>query len=354
MPTSKDVAQRAGVSRATVSAVINGSAFVSPPLVERVRDAMRELHYRPNHIARSLRTRTTRTVGLVVSNIDSPFWGFLVEALTQELSSAGYHCVLANTSEDPQRERQALEDLVDKRADGLLLAPCGDTNRALVETLVAGDLPVVLVDRFFTGLTLDTVLADNVHGGYVATRHLLETGRRRPAVLTLSLANSTGRQRLEGYRRALYERGVPERPELVCIGDHHLTTAHGLTRALLQVPVPPDAILACSHLAALGAVRAVCEAGLRIPDDIAVVGYDDVPWSAYMWPPLSVVAQPIGDMGRTAAEVLIRRLRETPDERRRRPPREILFRPELIVRTSSATPPTNSVNDVETGLTNNA
>lgn len=334
--TSSHVAQRAGVSRATVSAVLNGSRSVSEALSERVQRAMHDLNYQPDAVARSLKASRTHRIGLVAGNIGSPFWATVINAAERVASNHGFHVILADNDDDPREELVHLQMLSGERVDGIILAPCGETNRAHILDL-AGDIPIVLFDRRLTGATIDYVASDNEYGAYLAVRHLIQQAHiRKIACLTLNLELSNGAERLAGYQKALLESGLPINPHWIKLGNYTEDSGYRDTLALLRLADPPRAIFACSHLKAIGALRAVHEVGLTVPEDIALIGYDEMPWAAFLAPPLTVVAQPVAEMATQAAELLIKRIQanwEHPGESASMV-EQVLHRPRLIDRES--------------------
>lgn len=332
MPTIRDVARRAGVSVSTVSAVLNKNKPVSSELAARVEAAVRELRYRPSGLARSLSLRRSRLVGLVVPSIVSPFYPPLIAAVEETLDAAGYALLLADSAESAERERTVVEALRGRGIDGLLLAPAAAASSVLVDELVAEGLPLVLVARRVAGVPVDTVVCDNHGAARQATEHLIAQGRRRIAFLNLTTTISTARDRLEGYCAALRAAGLPVDERLVTVVERSEAAGRAGARALLQQEPRPDALIACNQLSAVGALAAAAELGLRVPQDLAVVGYDDFPWTARLAPPLTVVAQPIAELGRTAATRLLRQLER---EGRAGAPELFVLPTTLITRASS-------------------
>ena len=334
--TSHDVAQRAGVSRATVSAVLNGSRIVSDDLVERVQRAMRDLNYQPDAIARSLKASRTYRIGLIAGNIASPFWATVINAVEHVASTHHFHVMLGDNNDDPQLELAHLQMLSAERVDGIILAPCGESNRSHILDL-AQDIPVVLFDRRLVGATIDYVACDNEYGAYLAVRHFIQAAHiSKIACLTLKLELSNGAERLAGYQKALLESGIAINPHWIKLGDYTENSAYRDTLALLRSSDPPRAIFACSHLKAVGALRAARELGRDVPGDVALIGFDEMPWAPFMDPPLTVVAQPVAEMATQAAELLVRRIQahwEKPGEGAALV-EQVLHRPRLIDRES--------------------
>ncbi len=331
MATLRDVARRAGVSIATVSYVLNGTRSVSPEVEARVREAVRALQYRPNRLARGLRRKRTHVIGLVVPDSANPFFAEIARGM-EDLSFAHDHSViLCNSDGDPAKEQRYLGVLIEQQVDGIALVSAHATP-AHLSMLRQRRIPFVVVDRDLPGLEADCVLADNFQGGYLATRHLLERGHRRIACIAGPSELTPSADRVRGYRRALEEAGIRPREVWVQRGDFRAESGYEAARFFLSLPakVRPTAIFACNDLMAIGAMRAIGEAGLSIPDDIALVGFDDILLASYVIPPLTTVAQPTYEMGRIAGDLLLRRLGE-PD----RPPARLILPVRLVVRQST-------------------
>jgi len=331
--TSSDVARRAGVSRATVSAVINKTRPVSDKLVKRVGAVMRELNYQPNAIARSLKAKRTYRIGLLVGNSASPFWALAINAIEGVAYNQGFHVMLGDSGEDPTKELVHLQMMASERVDGIIVAPCGETNREYILQL-ATQIPVVFFDRRFDA-PIDTVACDNEFGAYLATCHFLELGFNKIACLAISLDVSPGAERLAGYKKALIEHGIPLNEHWIKVGDYAEGSGYRDTMELLRSPDPPRAIFACSHLRAVGVLQAVSELGLLVPEDVALIGFDEVPWAALLSPPLTVVYQPIADMAAQATELLLKRIEAWWEGTKDADiVEQILHRPKLIIRES--------------------
>ena len=334
MVTIKDVAQRAGVSTATVSAVVNDAAWVSDETRARVRESAQALGYRPNRLARSLKTRASGTVGVIVSDLTNPYFTEVVRALGRALRDHDRTLLLCDAEQSYALGARYYETLLEKRVDGLVLI--GASVPADVVEAHAREAPVVAIERDYPAADVTCLLVDSEQGGYDATAHLVGLGRRRVATITGPSAGpgheTYGRAaRHEGYRRALAEAGRPYDPDLVVEGDFQFAGGRAAMRTLLALPDPPDAVFAANDLMALGAMLEARLAGLRIPDDLAVVGYDDVPMAALVTPPLTTLAMPKEALGREAAALLDARLRD-PDGV---PARHQRFSAELVVRAST-------------------
>jgi DNA-binding LacI/PurR family transcriptional regulator len=310
-PTLEEVAVRAGVGRGTVSRAINGSPQVSPRAREAVLTAIEELGYVPNRAARSLVTRRTDTVALVISESEErffgePFFAGVVRGVSAALASSPRQMVLAMAQSS--EERQRLEHyLTGQHVDGvLLLSLHGDDP--LPERLAAHGLPVVLGGRPFGVEASSWVDMDNVGGSSQATAHLLDAGRSRIATITGPGDMTAGAHRLRGYRQALAAAGVAEDEKLVVAGDFSERSGYEAMGTLLARTPDVDAVFAASDLMAVGAMRRLREAGRTVPDDVALVGFDDSPISRHTTPLLTTVHQPLEQMGRTMAEILVARI----------------------------------------------
>lgn len=311
MATIRDVAKRAGVSVATVSYVINGTKPVAPETAARVRRAMAELDYHPNAVAQSLRTRTTHVIGVVVSDIANPFFATLVRGAEDCARQHGYSLLICNTSETLENERIYLNLLSRRRVDGLLLAPTGK-NDELIGRLIDRGMQIVTIDRKVQGVNVPAIMSENEQGAFLATKHLLELGHRRIAIVLGLPHLSTTLERLKGYQKALTLFRAKEDPRLIVYGQSQVGGAREAALKLLSAEEPPTAVFATNNLMTLGVMMAVHELGLRCPQDISVVGFDDFEWSAAFNPPITTVAQDPYLMGKTAVEVLLERLRGKP------------------------------------------
>jgi LacI family transcriptional regulator len=327
-PTVKDVARRAGVSTASVSRVLNDQPSVTPEVRARVLAAIEELKYRPSRVARRLRTKNAPVLGLIISDIQNLFFTSLTRGVEDVASRSGYSLILCNTDEDIDRERAYLEVMHDENVAGIILASASETGHD--PELYGGRIPVVALDRLITDVPLDTVMVDNVGGAKTAVSHLLSLGHRRVGLITSRQQLTTGRERQEGYEQALAEFGLPIDPALIQRADFRRVEdgrRHALD--LLASPNPPTALFTANTLVTLGTLTAIQERGLRIPADIALAAFDDIPWGALLNPPLTAVRQPTYELGTKAAEVLLARIAE-PD----RPLTHIRLKLELLVRES--------------------
>jgi DNA-binding LacI/PurR family transcriptional regulator len=327
-PTIKHVADAAGVSTATVSRVLSGLAGVSADVGDRVRAAVRTLGYQPNRVARSLRVRTTRTIGVVIPDIENPFFTRVVRGIEEVLQAAEYSLLLANSNETPSRERINLATLQAEGVAGVIFTAV-EGQRLDYRELLGERLPMVALSRVLPGLKVDTVTVANAEGGRMAVAHLIALGHRRIGFISGPIGISTARERQSGYEKALQEAGLPVSRDLIQYADFRQSGGYSSMQQLLDMRVPPSAVFAGSNLMTLGALQAIHERGFAIPDKIAIVGFDDMPWAVSLQPPLTAVAQPAFEVGTSAARLLLERLHD-PD----RPIRHVVLETRLVVRAS--------------------
>jgi DNA-binding LacI/PurR family transcriptional regulator len=328
--TVADVAKRAGVSVSTAARVLSGNGYAADSTRRQVLDAAKELGYVPNQVARSLRTRKTRMIGLLIGDVENSFYSSIAKHVESVTKEAGYHVVLCNSDDDAESEREHLTLLESMRVDGLIVTPTKKNRRHLAR--VMHDVPIVQVDRQVEGLGADAVVVDNEGGAFSAVSHLIDAGHSRIAILTGELDVATASQRLAGYRRALSEHGISIQESLIKSGSFHREHAIEDATELIRASPAPTAIFAANNILAEGTLMALEQQGLRVPGDVSVVGFDDVQWMSMVDPPLTTVRQPLADMARTAAELILRRLREGRDGR----PSTVVFETELVVRDSVA------------------
>jgi len=339
--TIVDVARRAHVSTATVSRVLAGLGHARPETRERILAAARELDYTPSAVARSLKRRTTQTLGLIVTDIENPFFPQLVRAVEDAARAEGYAILLCNANDDPEREAGYLELLVERRVDGLIIAASSLGGRHL-EWLSSPSLPVVLINTSAADVDLPSIHSDNRAGSHAATRHLLGLGHRRFGYLMPPPRNVDAPVRLAGVRDALAEAGLD--PAAITVANGAPLVGGGEAAMLEILDQAPDvtAVLAYNDLMAIGAMRAIRRRGRSVPADISVVGFDDVAVAAYVDPPLTTLSQSTVEMGYWAVQRLAERLR--PDDHPIRPDRRldgraILLPVRLEVRGSTGPPP---------------
>jgi DNA-binding LacI/PurR family transcriptional regulator len=333
MATMNDVARVADVSIATVSHVINGTRFVSPERVDRVQAAMRELDYTPDATARSLRVGRTDTIGLVIPDNSNPFFAELARWIEDAGFEAGYTTILANSNERPYRERRYINTLLSKRVDGLIITPTAESDdQALVASLRKAQIPIVVMDRDVALPMADVVLYDNAAGSGDVARHLLGLGHT--AFACVAGPPGVPAERLDGFRASLREAGVTVDDDAVVAGDFHFAGGREATAKLLATGKPFTALFAANDLMAAGAIRALTEHGLGVPQDVSVVGFDDAPIAEMISPPLTTVRQPLQDMADVAVSLLLARVSNHAGSARARR----VLRTSLVVRESTAPP----------------
>lgn len=327
-PTIVDVAARAGVSRTTVSRVINDQP-VDREMAERVREAVEALGYRPSRLARGLRTQRAQVWAFVISDIRNVFFTEVMRGVEEASWARGHTLIVCNTDEQLSREQVYLEMLLDEHVSGVIIAPAS-TSQTDVGGLRAKGIPVVAIDRTFTHQQTDGVVVDNAGGARVAVTHLLDNGFSRVACITGPVEKSTSRERKAGWEEALRARGLRPSQRLVRHADYKIDGGREAMLDLLAGPKPPDAVFVANNHMTTGVLQAVAQQGLRVPDDLAIVGFDDSPWSAVVKPPLTTVRQPTYEIGRRATDLLLRRLGGYTG-----PPKRVVLSPQLVVRGSS-------------------
>ena len=331
MATVADVAKRAGVSVSTAARVLSGRGYASEETRRLVLEAAKDLGYVPNQIARSLRTRQTKMVGLLIGDVENSFYSVIAKNVESVAKDSGYHVVLCNSDDNAKVEREYLKLLDGMRVDGLIVTPTSKNLRHLARLMDKG-IVIVQVDRRVEGLAADAILVDNEAGAASAVTHLIEAGHSRIGILTGELDVLTARQRLVGYERALKEHRIPVRKELIKTGSFHRDHAIEDATDLIRARPAPTAIFAANNILAEGALIALDQLGLRVSSDVSIVAFDDVQWMSMVEPPLSAVRQPVADMARSAAELLLRRLREGLQG----PPSTVVFRTQFVERESVA------------------
>jgi LacI family transcriptional regulator len=332
MITIREVAEKAGVSPTTVSHVVNNTRYVSDDVRARVMDAMRELNYRPNALARSLRRGETHTLGLILPDSANPFFAEIGRAIETAAFERGYSVILCNTENDIEKERMYTEVLENKQVDGMIFVASGDHRETLSQIAQKG-LPLVVVDRDMGSLELDTVTTDNHHGGLIATQHLLSLGHRIIACITGPSNITPSAERVTGYRAALQQAGILVDESLVVRGDFHAPSGYEGAMQLFQRSPRPTAIFACNDMMAIGVIRAATQLGLRIPEDVSIASFDNIELASYTTPPLTSVAQPKQEIGQMAITLLLERMQNAS-----LPPRRNILPTRLVIRESTRRP----------------
>nr|WP_288466327.1 LacI family DNA-binding transcriptional regulator [uncultured Pseudomonas sp.] len=328
MATIKDVAARAGISYTTVSHVVNGTRPVSDQVRSKVEAAIAELGYVPSGVARSLRVRATGTLGLLLPNASNPYFAELARGIEDHAERNGYSVILCNSDDDIDKQLRYLRVLLERRIDGLIVATVA-SDAAFAQALAALRVPLVLVDRSLEGVSADQLRIDHEQGAYLATRHLLELGHRRIVCIGGPASTQVVQLRAGGYRRALDEAGIEAQAVVDCAFTS--PAGHAAAQVLLAGEQRPTAIFAGNDMIALGVLRAAAERGLQVPQQLSVVGFDDIEVSRYLHPALTTVGQRIGQLGEQAAERLLARIRKPGLVAEQR-----LIEPTLMLRESTA------------------
>lgn len=329
MVTIKEVAKLAGVSTTTVSYVINKSRFVSKETRTEVLKAINKLDYRPNIVAKSLRSGKTGTVGLMVCDLKNPFFAEILQGIETYMSRERYNIIVMDTNYDFDKEKESAGIFYAKQTEGVIIIPGGDSNEN-IKFLIERNIPVVLLDKKVKNVNADSVLVNNVGGSMQLIEHLISLGHKRIGIITGPLSFSTGEERLEGYLKVLREHSIPEDKDLIKIGDFKKQSGYLLTLELLSLTLPPTAIFACNNLMGLGAMEAIKERKIHIPEEIGLVIFDDLPWFDHIDPPLTVVIQPTFRLGEIAGKLLVNQIRK-----KRKKPKEVILDVQFKIRESA-------------------
>jgi LacI family transcriptional regulator len=328
--TIKDVARLSGVSPMTVSRVINDSERVSPDTRRRVEHAILELGYVPSRLARGLSRQRTRTLALVVPDVANPFFTLIVRGAEDFARRADYRVILCDTRADLNVEREVIEEMIAHRVEGIVIAPVSDRSKPHLRRLASFGVPFVLIDRTVPGIDADVVLGDSVGGARRLVDHLISLGHRRIGFIVESDEVSTARDRRRGYEAALAAAGIPLDPALVANATVDPSGGFEGMQRLLGLEHRPTAVFTVNNLVALGAIEAVRDAGLEVPDDIALVCFDDIEYASRLHPFLTVMEQPAETFGTLGTQLLLERIDGRSTERRRL----VVLPAEFVVRKS--------------------
>lgn len=324
-----DVAAYSGVSRATISRVLNNNPQVAPELRARVLEAVQALGYQPNRAARRLRSDSSDILGLIIPDIENPFYISAIRGIQDLASEHQMSLLLCNADEDPAKQQMYLSVMEAELVAGLIIAPTHAHDGEVLKKFSQSDIPVILIDRRVDCQDFDAVTVDNVGGAYAAVKHLIDLGYTRIAMIGGSPILSISRERLQGYKEAYAQAGIKMEKTLIKEGGFNAESGYQLTRELLLSSRRPHAIFAANNLITLGVLKAIRELDLAIPDDIAVVAFDDMPWFSELRPPLTAVSQPTYELGQEAVRLLLKRLDE-PEA----PFRNVVLQTRLMVRKS--------------------
>lgn len=313
--TMTDVAEHAKTSKSTVSQYLNKRyEYMSESTRNRIEVAIKELNYHPNRVARSLKQKTTFTVGVIVANILHSFSTHIIRTLETEFNKKGFHTIICNADDDPEKERNYIEMLLAKQVDGLIIFPTGE-NLDLYKQMKERDFPIVFMDRKVDSYAIDTVMLDNQKAAELAVDKLVSRNYKKIAIITTSvIRNISPRvERIEGYREALTKHGLPVRKDYIKMGDAE--NLQEILEELFHNDSPPDAILAGNDIVLTEVLKYISGKKFSIPEDVAVIGIDEVPFAAFFTPPLTVVEQPKIEMANLAAELLLKKINKENEAR---------------------------------------
>lgn len=334
MATIKDVAKMAGVSTTTVSHVINKTRFVAKETEEAVMQAIKNLKYSPSAVARSLKVNTTKSIGMIVTTSESPYFAEIIHAVEDHCYRQSYSLFLCNTQNDPEKIKNHLDMLAKKRVDGLLVMCSEYTSHSLDILSNAADIPMVVMDW---GPNTDTdVIEDNSFtGGYIATKHLIDCGHKAIGLIAGELDKTTARTRYEGFVKAMNEANLPIHENWIMEGFFEPEDGYECMNKILVQDNLPTAVFCCNDVMALGAISAITEKGLRVPDDISIIGYDNIHSSRFYAPPLTTIHQSKSRLGAQAVNLLFERIANKDNDSHEK--HRIAIHPELVLRKSVRT-----------------
>ncbi|EKO3564536.1 substrate-binding domain-containing protein [Vibrio metschnikovii] len=329
MATMKDIARVAGVSTSTVSHVINKTRYVSDDIAERVNKAAKDLNYAPSALARSLKMNRTRTIGMLVTTSTNPFFGEVVKGVERSCYQQGYSLILCNTEGDNQRMKASINTLLQKRVDGLILM-CSTLEGERIEVFERyPDIPVVVMDWGPMLFASDKIQDNSLRGGYMATQYLIECGHQSIGCITGPLSRHQAQMRYEGYKRAMLEAGLTINPDWIIESDFECEGgAQALYRLKKKGPLP-SAIFVSNDMMAMGVIHAASDLHIAIPDQLSIIGYDDIHIANFMTPSLTTIHQPKYRLGQAAIDTLLNKLKNQSRE-----PQVVQLEPTLVVRQS--------------------
>jgi Transcriptional regulators len=328
--TIYDVAKEAGVSIATVSNAINGKGNVSKKRREQIFQIMEQMNYQPNVNASALMGKKTYTLGLLIPDISNPFFSEIARAIEDQAHQLGYSVIMCSTDNKDERVERYIALLEQKNVDGILIGT-GVDNQEILTSLQARHIPIVMISRETAALEVDTVVADDYIGGLMAAQHLAEMGHRRIAILSEQLKVSSARERIRGFRQGLQDRQIPFADDNIVICDYMIQEGRRAAGELLGREDRPTALFCCNDVLAIGAMQEARSLGIKVPEELSIVGFDDTILAAVVDPPLTTVAQPIASMAKQAFQLMISNLDEAEPVKKR-----IVLRPEINIRQSTA------------------
>lgn len=327
--TLKDVAKEVGVSAMAVSKALNGKGGVSASTEKKILDAVKRLGYQPNIIAKSLRLSNTKTLGVVVSDSSHSFFASVIKGIEETAAKEGYNIILCNTDQDYEKEKKAVDVLISKRIDGIILAASMLTKESDVEYLKKLGIPFVFVIRRSESDDVDYVINDNVTGAYIMTKHLITPEAEKIYFLNLYKGSPSGKDRLAGYRRALKENNIKYSPKHIRNVKPQIEEGYMAMKKLLADEDDVHTVFCGCDVIAIGAIEAILETGRRVPEDIRVGAYDDIDFAAYLKVPLTTIRQPKYLLGEKATKLLTEKIKTKSME-----PKHIILNPELVIRQS--------------------
>ncbi len=330
--TIYDVASKAGVSIATVSKVINGTGRISEKTRKHVLNVMEELKYQPSMVASALSGKNTYTIGLTLPDLANPYFAEIARAVEDRGRELGFHVLICSTDNDPEKEDKYFSVLMQKRVDGIVIASRTKKDTYL-KSMVKDHIPLTMIAREMPSFAVPAVMVDDYLGGYQAGSHLTAQGHRRIAVMAEDLNDTSSRERMRGCKQAMLDEGLTQECGLEAVGGFTVESGKAAMHELLGSEEPPTAVFACNDILAIGAIQAARERGMRVPEDLSVVGFDNTILASIIDPPLTTVAQPIQEIGKQAVDLLLQEIRGEQVPRQR-----VVLMPDLVVRGSTAPP----------------
>jgi len=343
--TLRDVAREAGVSKVTAARVLGSYGTASPGAKEKVLAAARALGYRPNELARSMTTGRSRTIGVIVGDIENPYFGRAVRGISEVATAAGFDVILANSGEDVGKEQAAVRVLLGKRVDGLIVTPASMSETQHLESIQSSGRPLVLLDRAVPGLKVDSVVTDDRAAAKAATQTLIDAGHRRIAYITATnsdnpiyrgphqISLTTVMDRIEGFLAAASEAGIETPEQYIRLAATRLGASGKIIADLLSLPHRPTAILASDNVVGLEVFKAIRALGMSIPNDLSLIAFHDADWTSVTTPPITVISQPVYNLGIESAQILIKRINGATE-----PPMQLALATTLIERQSVGIP----------------
>lgn len=330
--TIEDVARKAGVSISTVSRVMNNNRYIAEGTRKNVLEAISALDYRPNALAKGLKQMKTNSIGLILSNLQNPFWLMVLEGIEDACQEAGYSLLILNSRDDLEKEGDNVKEFMVRQLDGIIINPAGGGN-PLFNALIEEQFPVVFLNRKVRELDANTVVVDNVQGAMLAINHLLRLEKNKIALFSYPTNNISPRlERIEGYKKALNDHGHEVNDAFIKIVGNKSDCLKSM-KQLFDEGEKPNAIFSTNNMLTLIILDVLGEMGIKVPEEVSLVGYDETEWSKHLSPPLTTVKQPAYEMGKGAAEKLIRLVR-TNNQDEKRQPETIQFKPTLVIRNS--------------------